>query len=196
MDKIKNDKDIRCIKTKRAIMEALKQLMKEKAVEQVSVSEITRLALISRSTFYAHYESVFSVLDELEEDLMNQMVELMEKTEISTLSDDPFPFSKQMSKLIYENIDIYQYIINSPRPNNLENKIREMSKANFLDSVAEKMNVSHEEATLMGEFTAAGTEAVYKYWFNSDRTMSLDEVSRLVARMNTIIVKGLMRDSS
>ena len=54
--------DLRIIKTKKVIYEALIDLMKEKTFEEIKVSDICNKALINRSTFYAHYEDKYELL--------------------------------------------------------------------------------------------------------------------------------------
>lgn len=61
--------DLRIIKTKKVIYEALIDLMKEKTFEEIKVSDICNKALINRSTFYAHYEDKYELLVEFINDL-------------------------------------------------------------------------------------------------------------------------------
>ena len=59
-----NKKDLRVIKTKNTIYNALIVLMKEKTFEEIKVSDICNTALINRSTFYAHYTDKYELLSE------------------------------------------------------------------------------------------------------------------------------------
>ena len=61
--------DLRIIKTKKVIYEALIDLMKEKTFEEIKVSDICNKALINRSTFYAHYEDKY---DEQQENYLKE----------------------------------------------------------------------------------------------------------------------------
>ena len=47
--------DLRIIKTKKALYNALINLMKNKTFEEIKVSDICNEALVNRSTFYAHF---------------------------------------------------------------------------------------------------------------------------------------------
>ena len=68
--------DIRPIKTKRAIKVALFQLMDEKPIEKISITELTAKAGICRKTFYLHYHS----MEEILEDFNNEQLAIMEKS--------------------------------------------------------------------------------------------------------------------
>ena len=57
-----NESDLRVIKTKNALFNALIELMKDKTFEEIKVSDICNKALINRSTFYAHFEDKYDLL--------------------------------------------------------------------------------------------------------------------------------------
>lgn len=50
--------DLRIIKTKEALEEALLTLLNEKSLDSITVTEICRLAKINRGTFYTHYGQI------------------------------------------------------------------------------------------------------------------------------------------
>ena len=50
-----NEKDIRVVKTKESIEQALFQLLRTKPLDKVTVVELARTARIHKSTFYLHY---------------------------------------------------------------------------------------------------------------------------------------------
>jgi len=54
-------RDIRNERTEEAIVDGLLQLLTEKPLERISVSEVARTAQVSRSTFYAHFSGIDEV---------------------------------------------------------------------------------------------------------------------------------------
>ncbi len=84
-----NDKtDLRILKTKKNLYEALLQLLEEKPFEEIKVSEICSISLINRSTFYTHFEDKYSLLDSLIKDLKtNLQNELKENDRISNTKE-------------------------------------------------------------------------------------------------------------
>ena len=57
--------DRRIVKTKRAITVALLQLLSEKPLEEITITELTLKADINRKTFYLHYTGIEDVANEL-----------------------------------------------------------------------------------------------------------------------------------
>ena len=66
--------DLRIIKSKRALYNALIHLMKKKTFEEIKVSDICNEALINRSTFYAHFEDKYSLLSSMLDNLKQQFI--------------------------------------------------------------------------------------------------------------------------
>lgn len=62
--------DIRVIRTKKMINDALLELLTKKPIERITPTELCRKATINRNTFYSHYKSPAEVLDGIENDLL------------------------------------------------------------------------------------------------------------------------------
>lgn len=65
-----NKNDLRIIKTKNKIYLALTDLLKNKALTHITVTELCSEASINRGTFYFHYQEVEDVFKELFEEVM------------------------------------------------------------------------------------------------------------------------------
>ena len=67
--------DLRVVKTKRAIKEALTELCATKSLSEVTVKELCLRAEVSKPAFYYHYGNVGDVVDEIEDDAVSAIVE-------------------------------------------------------------------------------------------------------------------------
>lgn len=63
---IHGSKDIRIIKTEKAIKNAFLALRSQKPLEKITVKELCILACINKSTFYSHYEDIYALSEILE----------------------------------------------------------------------------------------------------------------------------------
>lgn len=66
--------DLRIVKTKEALRRALLELLKEKSLDKISISEICRRAKISRGTFYLHYNQIEEVFEEFFKEITEDLV--------------------------------------------------------------------------------------------------------------------------
>jgi len=65
-----NKNDLRIVKTKNNIHQALLNLLKNKSLSQIKVTELCKEASINRGTFYFHYEEIGDIFKELFEEIM------------------------------------------------------------------------------------------------------------------------------
>ena len=56
------NKDLRVIRTKESIQDALVELIEEKGFEAITVKDITTRAKINRGTFYSHYQDKYDLI--------------------------------------------------------------------------------------------------------------------------------------
>ena len=62
--------DLRKKKTLRAIKEAFYELRTVKNLEQISVTELTQKAEISKATFYLHYRDIYDLSEQLQQEVI------------------------------------------------------------------------------------------------------------------------------
>jgi AcrR family transcriptional regulator len=68
------------IRSRRLIRQAFIELMKEKELEKITVTDIVKRADINRGTFYAHYKYTRAVIEQIENEIIerdNQSVSTM-----------------------------------------------------------------------------------------------------------------------
>lgn len=68
--------DLRTIKTKKNLYDALIFLMKQTNFENIKVADICKYALVNRSTFYNHYQDKYDLLDDMLTNLKNKIFNL------------------------------------------------------------------------------------------------------------------------
>ena len=92
MDNLKkiNKNDLRSIKTEKAIRKAFHQLAQEKEVNKITVRELAQRAEINKSTFYAHYETIFDLIETLEKETIDYIIDNL--ADFQKLFDDPEVF--------------------------------------------------------------------------------------------------------
>ena len=77
-------------RTRSAIREALTEMLALKPVGKITVQELIDRANICRTTFYAHYEDIYDLLGEVEEDILSEI-----RTGLEELDQAPIRVEKQ-----------------------------------------------------------------------------------------------------
>lgn len=104
--------DLRVIKTKKNLRAAFVQLLDEKPLDKINVTELCRTAGIIRKTFYLHYENIAEYFEEIIEDLLDEIEGAMKKTTEHRLMKNERlnPKMIYIFEHIYDNKEIYQII--------------------------------------------------------------------------------------
>lgn len=107
--------DLRVIKTKNALFNTLLDLMKEKEFEEIKVSDICSKALINRSTFYAHYNDKYELLEEYINSLKDILINELDKNKNIGNTKE---YYLELIKLFFNHIEFKRDIYLSAMINN------------------------------------------------------------------------------
>jgi AcrR family transcriptional regulator len=76
--------------TKRRLREGLLQLLEEKPINEISVKELTELVDVNRGTFYFHYQDIYDLLRDMEQDFFDNFDRTLSENS-PALDEDGFP---------------------------------------------------------------------------------------------------------
>lgn len=182
--------DRRILKTKKAIYEALVELMQKKSLNSITVTELAAAANINRKTFYTYYSTVNDVLDEVINELISSLKDLM-----YAMSEDYNMLSPQtlfaFLNTIMSDADIVRALFTSDNGNMLFNKLQKALQETLLKELIDndiKMNIPPEQYPLISSFVAGGMIYVYYEWITNPNGTSLDEMART---LTTLIISGV-----
>ena len=173
--------DRRILKTKKAIYEALVELMQKKKLNSITVTELAAQADINRKTFYTYYSTVNDVLDEGINELITSLKDLL-----CAMSEDYNMFSPQtlfaFLNTIMSDADIARDLFNRLQKALQETLLKELVSRDI------KMNVPSEQYPLISSFVAGGMVSAYYEWITDPDGITLDEMART---LTTLIISGV-----
>lgn len=62
--------------SQRRMEEAFMQLLQEKTINRISVSEICKIAQVNRTTFYSNYDDIYALSEHLQQHLQDEVISL------------------------------------------------------------------------------------------------------------------------
>lgn len=180
--------DRRKKKTHLAIENALLELMKEKNIDSITVSELAEKADINRKTFYNNYASVDEVFQEIEEKITN------------------FIFDSLPDKITIENeIEIYHLfldlttIIEDKRA--ILNQVFQRHNATILLQRMQEQIFPYIERSLLAysvdtaiipyihRYVLKGVFTIFEEWLRCEDHLSAKQVSILAYNLTTSAIK-------
>lgn len=90
------------IRSRRLICDALLELLDEKPLEKITVTDITKRADVNRGTFYLHYNSVNEVISELQDTYIGHMDQYFAALDTPLNIDNIMIITAECLKSIYD----------------------------------------------------------------------------------------------
>lgn len=193
--------DLRVIRTKEAIREALIELIEEKGFEGITVKDITTRAKINRGTFYSHYQDKYDLISKCEEEMLNDITEMIIKNvpnitvgtgPLETLDTKVTPFTILVSFFEYlnQNRQLMKAILGPKGDLSFQTKLKEFMRKNLFESNKNpliKQNKLKVPSEYFVSYVASAYIGVIQQWLNNDRDESPEEMARILSMMT---IKG------
>ena len=113
------------LKTKKLIKDTFAELLYEKRnIHKIPVTELVKRANINRSTFYAHYDDIFQVAEDIKAETMRAFFEQKNLTGIHDIE----PFFDDIYLYIKKNDDFFRLIFNSDEVTGFVRKLGKICK--------------------------------------------------------------------
>ena len=181
--------DKRVIRTKNAIRKAFNELVQTKEMSEISVSELTGAAHITRSTFYMYYDSVAAVRDQIENEIMAHVDRIMGEQNWLSCMVNPYPLLSAICKEITRYDEYNKYILCSNNTGRLFDKVNARVVAAFIEYVkANDIDIDVARAKYVAAFVTAGIGECFRIWYNHKSSLTLEE---LCLRISEAVTTGL-----
>jgi len=170
----KNTKiDPRIKRTKRFLIDALTELLKEKDINSITVQDLTQKADLTRGTFYLHYADMDEFLYNSMYDILNELVELVKPNHITKKITNINELNSSISFLnlfeyIGKNSEYFRLMLSekgySKFRSHLENLIKDKIYNNLVTSIIENENQLNVEQNILISYIISAHIGVIYNW--------------------------------
>lgn len=178
------------IRTKKMIREAFAELLSQKQdISKISVKELVEKADISKSTFYCHYQDIYAVIEEFEQEILSLLNETM-NIYMKDHQEEFAPYIKNIIQHLKENENLYKKILTSDLPTKFINQLKKICNERINKDVHLKA-LSNDPDIRMAEidFLTNGIINLFVDYFKGEIKLSLDEIGNLCNRLLYTLAK-------
>ena len=183
IEKQKQEKtDRRIRKTKKQLRLALTTLMLEKNINEITVSQLTALADLNRSTFYIHYQDIYDMVEQIQTEIFQQFVKLVQsRTPSAQLLTDIFYF-------LAENADLCAAFLGRHGDYQFVEKFKDVVKQHCLSYWNnQQTQLSAAQMEYFYAYIASGCIGLIQKWL---ATGMKEAPQQLAAMAETLILQG------
>lgn len=160
-------------------------LAEKKSIDKITVKDIVARADISKSTFYAHYQDIYAVIKEFENEVLDLLLETIEEYS-ETPNDEFMPYINKILAELKRNEELFSMILKGESPSfflaKLKKKCNEkINKDINLTAFSKDPDIRYAEISFL---TSGFTDLILDY-FNGNLKISLDEIGQLINHILT-----------
>ena len=195
MDTSKPRLDRRIVRSRNAILSAFERLLMDKPLADITVSAIAREANVDRKTFYVHFGTVDGLLDAIAADVVEMIVDSVEKT-LSTMGSDPneralgaaATFFKTINEALCNNLVLNRQLIENIPLDDFMTRLRVPLEHEIAERDLLPHGLKDEMFDYYLAFLLSGIIGIYRMWALSDGSVPIERISEVA---NNLTLNGL-----
>lgn len=182
-----NSFDARVRYTRMIIEKSFLELLQEKPVGKITVTELCEKAQINRATFYKHYLDIPDLLEKIEEDLFSTI-----RASFGVETIKMRPFLVKMVRYTRDNQDRFMALGGDHGDPNLMTKTFVVCYESAYPLVEQNMpGMQENERKMLYHFLSHGAGAVLTWWIKNGMQESPEEIADFILGVCSITADGM-----
>ncbi|MBS4201181.1 TetR/AcrR family transcriptional regulator C-terminal domain-containing protein [Bacillus sp. FJAT-49732] len=164
-----NNEDRRSVRTQKKLKHALLELLKEKELNELSVTEVAQYAQCNRVTFYSHYKDLHTLLAAIFDDYLNELITYFRKSyqNLERFSSENEQRHLPLFEFMYQNQFVFSLIIKGEVVPGSQNQFCE-SLVQVSSTELRLGETTEIEIPALNYFLTYGSLGFFIYWIQQD----------------------------
>lgn len=178
---ISNTKEDRRVKrTKKNLRNSLFALLEEKSINQITVTELTTLADVNRSTFYLYYNDIYDMMEKIQQEIYSVFVETVVRFKSDfTDIESVIIYCRRFLEFCKENYQVCRFITRNDCNNHLAEKIKLAVRCVIPDSAG--TFPENDPRNYLTTFALSGILATILEWMNNGMKIPTEDMARFLS---------------
>lgn len=181
------------IRSKKMIITALADLLEEKPLDKITVTDVVNRAQINRGTFYAHFADIPDVINHLIMGIFSTIKQAISE-EPKQLSDILHVMLKRIQSFLEEDMVFCRKVMNSSASLAMQEQLIQFMLEYMLQHEHIYGFGDHRLYELTIRFCAGGLGNLYRDWFAGKLDLTLDQLTHEAESMVNRIISSIQKD--
>lgn len=171
-------------RSRHLIKQAFAELMNEKDIHKITVTDIVERANISRGTFYAHYLDVYDLSVTIQNNVLEAVNDAISETTLSDIMRDPTQITERSLRFLNENLSYYRLFITTDYAGVLIDRITNLLFDKFTAELEENFpgeDLKKEKTFLI--YALGAYKNVILYWFDKSDEYTSSEIAAYISEL-------------
>lgn len=161
------------------IKKAFGELLNEKDLGKITVTDIVDRANISRGTFYAHYLDIYDLYAAIQNNVIETLQKAIDEITLEQIIADPTDAIARGMNFLEANKAYYGLFVNSSHAEELVSRILNFFEEKFAPSVYELFkNEDIEKIRAFLFYTLGAFQSVLLHWFRDQLDFSAQQMAQ------------------
>ena len=183
--------DKRVQKTKHAIYKAFVELLNEKDMNQITITDIAKKANINRKTFYNYYSDTYEVIEEIQNLVVGAFIKNIGTVEFTNMTDFLTEIFVKFTETVNHDLEFYNLLFKTKNRSYFILKIVDILREYVQKRLEETEQLDLRRFKVAVDLYIQGIISVYMNWFTNSYDYSIEELSSL---LTGFILNGIQKN--
>lgn len=183
--------DKRVQKTKHAIYIAFVELLNEKDMNQITITDIAKKANINRKTFYNYYLDINEVMEEIQNLVVGAFIKNIGTVEFTNMADFLTEIFAKFTETVSHDLEFYNLLFKTNNRSYFIVKIVDILREYVQKHLEETEQLDLRRFKVAVDLYIPGIISIYMNWFTNSYDYSIEELSTL---LTDFILNGIQKN--
>lgn len=177
--------DIRTVRTRRMLFDALEQLMEKKGFADITVTEVCELSTVSRTAFYRNFVDKVAFLDAYLQSITERFLALIGDDDKGDGADDLAAYARQMHLALIAFLEAHPALARANMGRTTEVGSIDLMVAQIARGISERAAREAERAgrelplpaDFLGMFYSGGMVHTLRWWIMEGKPITAEELA-------------------
>jgi AcrR family transcriptional regulator len=181
--------------TKMVLKESLLLLMEDKPINKITVTDICKKADLNRGTFYTHYLDAFDLLEQIQNELMEEITEAVDKLIKKNVKSQVI--LKELFEIILKNRKLCKVVLSNNGDKDFLKDIVNLIREKIIsDWTSNYPNLNIRDLEYLYIYTSMGTIGLIQQWTQTNFKETPLRLSLFLDNITTICLLSLINKST
>lgn len=169
--------------TKMVLKESFIRLMKKKAFQRITITEICEDADINRATFYAHYTDQYDLLRQIEQELVGDINHYLGNYLFNENESEFLQMLEKIFEYIKENAEVCSVLLSENGDRNFQKDVMMIVRNQCIAEWTSKKSIPEEAAQYLYSYVANGSVGIILQWLRNGMEKSTHDMAVMVSKL-------------